>query len=60
MNFDFLTACHKIKSDKVYSTSILVILHFSSKLLLLFCSNMVAFSGSCWWQFSMVAFGDIT
>ena len=24
-NFDFLTACHKIKFDKLYSTSILAI-----------------------------------
>ena len=36
-NFDLLTACHYIKFDELYSTSIFAILHFMSNLLLLFC-----------------------
>ena len=36
--FDFLTTCQEIKFRELQSTSNLAILHFISKLLLLFCS----------------------
>ena len=35
-NLDFLTTCHETIFDKLSSTSILAIVHFISKLLLLF------------------------
>ena len=52
-NFVFLTSCHKIKLDELQSTSILAILHFISKLLLLFCSKESFLSNKVvyiWWQ----------
>lgn len=36
--FYFLISCHKIKINKLQSNSILVILYFFPKIILLFCS----------------------
>ena len=57
-NFDFLISCHKIIIDELQSPSILVLLYFVLKILVLLYS-VESFYPVYLYSWSMVAFGDV-